>query len=61
MSGGARGSLPYWYTIHRVARVYGMNPLDVLELPIFWIEAAEASEDAEKWAELEVAIRRRPM
>jgi len=41
------GEAPYWYLVIRVAKYIGMNPIDVMRMPSYWLHAALAVESAE--------------
>jgi hypothetical protein len=50
---GQVGAPPTWYRVVKAARYLGMSPPEVARMPLFWVEAAEAAQDAEATAEAE--------
>ena len=53
MTDGAMGEAPLWYRAVKAARYMGVSPPEVATLPLFWIEAVEATQEAEAIAEAE--------
>lgn len=47
------GAPPTWYRVVKAARYLRMTPPEVAKMPLFWVEAAEAAQDAEATAEAE--------
>jgi hypothetical protein len=44
---------PLWYRVVKAARYMHMSPPEVARMPLFWVEAIEAAQDAEAVAEAE--------
>lgn len=47
MTGGIFGSVPNWYRLVKAARYLGVAPWDLATKPVWWLEVALASQDAE--------------
>lgn len=57
MSRGRDGVCPEWYLLIRAAKFLGVNPWELSEQPIGWMQMALEAESAERWAERERAAR----
>lgn len=51
------GRVPLWYRVIQASRYLGVAPWDLEQVPLYWLERAEAAQAAEAHGERERAKR----